>query len=344
MPRGRVWPPWAVRLEPERHNVKVLYITIPELTHPWFDDFKAAVGDRAEVILFEPDQPHAAQFAGVGVVVELGGGQATHAFVDLALAAGVQLWQISGTGLNHVDVAYFLERGLPLANTPGQYSSVALAEHAIFLMLACAKYLHLADRNIRSRVLCLPLTEELEGQTLGLVGLGASGRELARRAWPLGMRILAIDAVPPTPQIVEELHVEFLGGPDRLDDLLAASDVVSLHVPLMATTHHLIDARALARMKPTATLINVARGEIVDETALLEALRSRRIRAAGLDVFAREPIDPEHPFLHLDNVIATPHIAGGTTGTSRRRGQALAENIARVTQGLPPLRLITDVP
>jgi phosphogluconate 2-dehydrogenase len=88
----------------------------------------------------------------------------------------------------------------------------------------------------------------------------------------------------------------------------------------------------------------VARGEIVDEAALLEALRSRRIRAAGLDVFTHEPIDPEHPFLHLDNVVATPHIAGGTAGTSRRRGQALAENVARVAHGLPPLRLITAVP
>jgi phosphoglycerate dehydrogenase-like enzyme len=211
-------------------------------------------------------------------------------------------------------------------------------------MLACAKYVHIADQNIRSRVLCLPLTEELEGQTLGLVGLGASGRELAKRARPLGMRVLAVDAVVPADEVLEELHVEFLGGPERLYDLLAASDFVSLHVPLLASTHHLIDAGALARMKPTATLINVARGEIVDEIALLQALRSRRIRAAGLDVFASEPIDPEHPFLHLDNVIATPHIAGGTAGTSRRRGQALAENVARIAQGLPPLRVITEVP
>ena len=104
----------------------------------------------------------------------------------------------------------------------------------------------------------------------------------------------------------------------------------------------MINQQALAKMKPTATLINVSRGGIVDEAALIEALRTRQITAAGLDVFAHEPLDPSHPFLQFDNVVVTPHNAGVTNGTSRRRAQAVAENVARVAQGLPPLYLVSQ--
>src|SRR5207237_7139530 len=108
-------------------------------------------------------------------------------------------------------------------------------------------------------------------------------------------------------------------------------------VPLTRRTHHMLDARALASMRPDAVLINVARGEIVDQAALVDALRNRRIRGAGIDVFAHEPLDPDDPLLELDNIVLTPHVAGGTTGTSRRRAEAVAENVRRTAAGLSPL-------
>jgi phosphoglycerate dehydrogenase-like enzyme len=125
--------------------------------------------------------------------------------------------------------------------------------------------------------------------------------------------------------------------------VLAEADYVSLHAPLTSKTRHLINKRALGLMRPTAVLLNVARGEIVDQPALVEALQAGKIRGAGLDTFAHEPLDPSHPLLQMANVIATPHIAGGTRGTLRRRTAAAAENIFRTAKELPPLYQITTV-
>ena len=186
-----------------------------------------------------------------------------------------------------------------------------------------------------------PISEELEGQVLGIVGLGASGRELATRAAPLGLRVRAVDVVPP-PEPPASYGVERFGGLDELDDLLAESDYVSLHVPLNASTRHLIDERRLALMKPTAALINVARGRLIDEDALVDALRDGRLRGAGIDVFGEEPLTPQNPLLQLDNVVATPHTAGVTRGTSRRRSAVCVEN-ARADPGGPAAALPGDL-
>ena len=153
----------------------------------------------------------------------------------------------------------------------------------------------------------------------------------------MGMTILAIDAAPPAPEVLTELDTQFLGGPEQLESLLGQSDVVSLHVPLLPTTRHMINRETLSWMRPGALLINVARGELVDSDALVEALQSGHVGGAGLDVFYPEPVDPAHPLLQLENVVATPHLAGCTEGTVRRRGQAAVENINRLAQGLPPL-------
>jgi D-3-phosphoglycerate dehydrogenase len=323
--------------------VNVLFVGNRAVLHPWYDDFVAAIGGRHPIKLYDPDQPMHPQFRWADVVVEVGGAFNTHAMIDAAVEAGVKLWQIMGTGLDHVDVRYFLENGMPLANTPGQFSSVALAEHALFLMLCFAKNFRASQQSLRSRVFYRPVNEELEGKTLGIVGLGASGRELARRASAMGMRILAVDVAAIPQQVLDELRVEFFGGPQNLDRLLMASDYVSLHVPLTSKTRRLIDRRALGLMKPEAVLINVARGGIVDEAALIEALEAGRLRGAGLDAFVEEPLSPTHPFLHMENVVVTPHVAGVTTGTSRRRAAAAAENVDRVARGLPPLYLVTSV-
>ena len=317
----------------------VLFLNQQAEDHPAYPVFVRALDGRYPVNVYDPAQPLAAQFEGVQVVVDSGGASATREMIDAALAAGVKLWQATTNGLDHVDVAYFAERGLPLAHSPGPLSAAPLAEHALLMVLYFAKNLHVNRTAPWQRT----MNAELAGQTLGLIGFGASARELAGRAAALGMRIMAIDAAAVPPAESAALQVEFVGDPSQLDQVLAAADFVSLHVPLTAQTRHLIDRRAIALMKPTAVLINVARGEIMEEEALVEALRSRRIKGAALDVYAREPLDPAHPLLQLDNVLTTPHVAGFTDGTWRRRSEAAVENVVRVAEGRPPLDLVTSV-
>ena len=318
--------------------MKILFIPMKGNLEPWYSDFVAAVNCRCPVVLFNLNKPVAQQFAGSEFVAELGGVVATHEMIDAAAANGVKLWQILGAGVDHVDVPYFVQKGISVANTPGCFSAVALAEHALFLMLYIAKNFSIAQRHAKSGIFHKPIGgEELEGKTLGLIGLGASGRELARRAWPMGMHLMAIDVVDVPRETLAELHIDFFSKPDAPNHLLAESDFVSIHTPLTSQTRNMIDRHALGQMKRSAVLINVARGQIVDEQALVEALQQGLIAAAGLDVFAQEPLDPSHPFLHMDNVVVTPHLAGVTRGTSRRRGQAAADNIFRVAQGLAPL-------
>jgi phosphoglycerate dehydrogenase-like enzyme len=317
-------------------KVRVLFIGFQDLVHPWYDDFLEAVAGRFPVELYDTNRSFSDQLGGVEVVVDQGG-WGTRAMADAAAAAGVKLWQVIGTGLDHIDIKYFTDRGLPVCYSPGVLSGIGLAEHALMLMLCLVKNWSVTQKNVHSGVWYHPMTEELQGKNLGLVGFGGSARELAVRAWAMGMRISAIDVVDVPASVLADCRLSFFGGVQDLPKLLAESDFLSLHVPLTRQTTHLIDRSAFALMKQTAFLINVARGEIVEEAALLEALRSGQIRGAGLDTFAGEPLKPDHPLLQLPNVIATPHIAGGTRGTSRRRGQSAAENVARVAAGQEPL-------
>ena len=322
--------------------MKILFLGQPKNLEPWFGDVVTAVGEEHQVILWQADTPFGPQIDDIQVVVDQGGGMATRAMVDAGVAAGVKLWQVLGTGLDHVDVPYILERGLALANTPGPFSSVALAEHALFLMLYFAKNFPATQHNIRAGTFYRPMNDELDGTTLGLIGLGASARELARRASACGMHVHGIDVLPPPPDVLEGLGIRYLGGPEALDTLLSQSDYVSVHVPLTRRTRHMLDARALAEMRPHSVLINVARGGIVDQVALVGALQRHALRGAGLDVFAVEPLEPDSPLLDLDNVVLTPHVAGVTTGTSRRRAEAVADNVRRSAAGLPPLHAVTE--
>jgi len=324
--------------------MKILYIGLPDNPTRWllqnYNDFVAAVDGRFEIRLYDFKSHARAQFEGIEAVVEAGGSFATRAMIDEAAEQHVKLWQIIGTGMDHVDVAHFAKKGIILANTPGCHSSVALAEHALFMMLFFEKNYHQSQKMLRARVLCQPVNGELAGKTLGLIGFGASGRELAHRAWPLGMRVVAIDIVDASQEICDKLHVEFLGGPKQLPKVFREADFISLHVPLNETTRHLIDKKCFELMQPTTVLINVARSEIVEESALIEALKAGLIRGAALDVFREEPVDPAHPLLQLENVFATPHTAGATLGTSQRRGKAAADNLHRVSQGLSPVDLV----
>jgi phosphoglycerate dehydrogenase-like enzyme len=256
----------------------------------------------------------------------------------------VELLQVHGTGLDHVDVAYMLSRGLRVAHCSGVHSAPALAEHALCLLLAVAKQLPQSRANLDDSRVDHPVSDELGGKILLLVGFGASARELAPRAHALGLRVFAIDKVEPDADVLERLGVERFGGPDALDSFLPEADFVSLHLPLTAETSGLIDRRRLALMHERAILINVARGGLVDEDALVEVLSAGRLAGAGLDVFVVEPLPADSPLLRLPNVVLTPHRAGVTFGTSRRRGAASAENLVRLEAGVPLLDELFTAP
>lgn len=319
--------------------MKILYLCAPTGLDGAYPYFVKANDGSFPFEVYDPARSTAEQFEGVSVVIDPGGAVGTRALIDASLAAGVKLWHVTTNGTDHVDVAYFLEKGLPLANSPGRLSAVPLAEHVIMLILCFAKDL----KHNRADGWQRAMGEELAGKRLGLIGFGASAREVARRAWPLGMRIMATDVVAFPQADLDEFHVEFLGGPEQMDHVLAQADYLSLHVHLNATTRHLIDQRALELMKSTAVLLNIARGELIDEAALVEALQQGGIRGAGLDVFEQEPLPDDHPLLQLDNVILTPHSSGLTPDTPRRRMEAAVENVERIAKGQPPGDLVTTL-
>ena len=316
--------------------MKILFMSQPQVLHPIYDEFCAGAPDHYEIVLYESELPARPQFEDVDIVVEVGGAVSTPELRDLGAEVDLNLWQILGTGLDDVDVEGFLRRGIRLANTPGRFSAIALAEHALFLMLLFAKRFQASQVSIEEQLLCVPFTEELAGRTLGLIGFGASAKELARRAAAFEMRILACEVNPVPADVQSELGVECSSEPDGLDWICREADYISLHVPLTLKTRHMVDARALRLMKPTAVIVNVARGEVIDENALAEALAAGRLFGAGLDVFGQEPVPPEHPLRNVRGVIATPHLAGVTDGTAFRRTRAALANIAKVEQGLEP--------
>jgi len=192
-------------------SIRILFVGFKDLADPCYRDLLEVVGGQSTVSVYDPGRPIADQFHQVRGGVDQGG-WGTHAMVDTAKAAGVELWQVIGTGLDQLDVKYILEKGIVLANTPGIFSGIALAEHALFLMLCFAKNLHQSLENVRSGVFFHPINEELQDKTLGLVGFGASARELAKRAWALGMRVLAIDALDLPHSVRDEYQLEFLGA------------------------------------------------------------------------------------------------------------------------------------
>jgi phosphoglycerate dehydrogenase-like enzyme len=207
----------------------------------------------------------------------------------------------------------------------------------MMLLLMVARRFPETQSDLREGRFYTPAGTELAGLRLLIVGYGASGRELARRAAAFGMSVAAIDVVP-LPDAERIAHgLAFAGVSANLDEQLALADAVSLHLHLDATTRHTIDARRLALMKSRAYIVNVSRGELVDEEALTRALRVGALGGAGLDTFADEPLPADSPLLQLSNVVATPHIAGVTTQASRRRAEIAAENVDRVAAGLEPL-------
>ena len=316
-------------------RLNALLLPHQHIFSPWCDDVIQAIGDRHDLAIYDETQPLAPQFIGVEAVIDHGGSIGTREMMDAATDAA--LWQILGTGFDHFDLDYIKKKKIPVANCPGQFSSVALAETAMMFILMLAHRYRASSVTFHSGGMYKPIGIELAGQTLGILGFGASGQELAIRAKAFGMRIMAIDVREIEPDVLDAIQPEFLGAPDDLDRVVAESDYLSLHLHLNAETRHIIDAQRLAMMKLTACLINVARGALVDEDALYRALIDEKIGGAGIDVFAQEPPDHTLPVFQLPNVVATPHIAGVTDGTSRKRAACAAQNVDRVAQDLEPL-------
>ena len=327
------------------HKLNVLFLPHPvaALATPWGNDVVQAIGNHHQLTIFDRAQPAAPQFANIDAIVDLGG-NITPEWLQIAAEAGVKFLQAQTTGLDHVNVEGILDAGLILAHNPGYLSSVALAQSAMMFMLLHAHGYIEARNNFDAQKQYHPTGTELEGLSLGLIGFGSSAQDLARRAKPFGLRILAIDVRPIEEDILAEIQPDFLGGPEDVDRVIAESDYLSLHLHLTPETHHTIDARRIGLMKETACLINVARGELVDEAALYKALVDGRLGGAGLDVFAQEPPDPNLPVFQLPNVFTMPHTAGSTDGTSRKRAQFAADNLDRYARGEPLLGQITSRP
>lgn len=224
-----------------------------------------------------------------------------------------------GAGLDNVDREAAAARGIAVRNVPGA-NAQAVAELAIFLMLALARRLPLHPKSFAARVVGDPPGSELSGKTLGIIGLGASGRKLARIARGLGMEAIAIRRNP-----APDADASWVGGPGDLHALLGRADYVSLHIPSSGETRGLMNAAAFRAMKKTAALINVGRGDLVDRGALIDALAKKTIAGAGLDVYWEEPPDPADPLLAMDNVVVTPHVGGVTEEALDRIATRVAE-------------------
>jgi D-3-phosphoglycerate dehydrogenase len=222
-----------------------------------------------------------------------------HSYLPTALVErceGLKHIVFLGTGAaSYMNIAELAERGIRVHTIKG-YGDTAVAEHAIALMLACCRDVARMDREIRSGVWSTREGVQLSGKTLGVIGLGGIGREVARIGRGLGMQVMAWNRTRSPDETL-----------DTLDELLARSDVISLHLALNDDTRGFLGPAQMARMKPGVVLINTARGDLIDETALIDALRSGHIRHAGLDVFHAEPLRTDHPLAAMSNVTVTAH-------------------------------------
>ncbi|MBM3215384.1 lactate dehydrogenase [Candidatus Poribacteria bacterium] len=254
----------------------------------------------------------------------------------LRAAGRLKLIQLVSAGYEGMPLSVCRELGIDVANNGGS-NAIDVAEHTLALVLAFYRRLTELDRRIRGEPGFDSRTGEttytIDGKLCGIVGFGNIGRRVARLFTAFGADVIYADAVPAPEAVENELGVQR----ESLHELLRESDVVTLHVPLTSATRGLIGARELGLMKPSAVLVNTCRGPVVDEPALVDALRAQRLRGACLDVLTQEPPAIDNPLLTLDNVLLTPHTAGITFDTWERRGRFIFENLNRVWEGQEPL-------
>ncbi|MBD8729590.1 hydroxyacid dehydrogenase [Pseudomonas sp. CFBP 13710] len=254
-------------------------------------------------------------------------GQLTRAMIDAAHS--LKIIAKHGVGYNTIDIQAAAERGIPVTIAAGA-NAQSVAEHAFALMFSVARQTARLDARLRAGHWDKSSANgiELFGKTLGLIGLGAIGSILMDLVAPLRMRVKVYD--PYLRELPQRTHVE---REENLDQLLADSDVISLHCPLTDSNHHLIGAAQLARMRPGSVLINTARGELVDTQALVEALKQGRIAGAGLDTFSPEPPPADSALWDLPTLVATPHVGANTSEARDRVGLVALQQILAVWNG-----------
>ncbi len=269
----------------------------------------------------------------------------------------LRLVQQIGTGVDNVDVSYCTSKSIYVANVP-HVNNISVAEHTIFLMIYLAKNIKDAQKGIKERRVVNVLGTELYNKTMFIIGLGAIGIEVAKRAKAFGMNIIAVTKRPELRNkittnyntsknsstlqycVSECLLVDEIKGITDLKDVLGTADVVSIHTPLTSETKNMIGRTEFARMKKSSFLINVSRASVVNKDALYNALTSRTIAGAGFDVFYDEPANPFDKLLNLDNFVYTPHIAGWTLEATNTTTDIILNNINLLLHGRKPLTVI----
>ena len=259
----------------------------------------------------------------------------------LRSARKARMVQILSAGYDSINLKLLRELKIPCANNGGA-NSWAVADHAVLAMLSLYRRLAAADRAVKegrwSAAIDGMNTFEMANKVVGVLGFGNIGQKVARRVQAFDATVQYYDKFPLPPERERELKAKRV----TLEELFRTSDIISCHAPLTNDTRHVVNAKHLAMMKPSAILINTSRGEVVDETALYEALQQKKIAGAGLDVFNKEPVDPNNPLLKLDNVVVSPHCAGTTWDTWFRRADFAYKNMKNVWEGKAPQAVATD--
>ncbi len=259
----------------------------------------------------------------------------------LQAAPKARMVQLLSAGYDTMNLKLMRDLEIPCANNGGA-NSWAVADHAVLLMLSLYKRLVQSDMATRDSRWNEPIdgtnTFEMADKLVGVLGIGNIGRRVARRVQGFDARVQYYDKYGLSSERERELDVQGV----TIEELFSTSDIVTCHTPLTPETHRIVSAEMLALMKPTAILINTSRGPVVHEAALIDALQHKKIAGAGLDVFEKEPVEPDNPLLSMDNVVVTPHSAGTTWNTWFRRAEFAYRNMKGVWEGQPPQAIAAD--
>lgn len=323
-----------------------IVIALPEELRPGFHDAVRAVAPNIELALLSNEEPLPDLVADSVAFYRSWALQRRVVDEVLDRARSLRWMHVPSAGVDVALTPNVMERDFVITHVKGVYDA-PVAEFALGLILAAAKmlptylaaqreghWLRAASWDEVQKESTLP--QMLAGQTVGLLGFGGTGTRLAELLRPFGVRIVAMRRDPRP-----DARADAVYGPDRLGEVLAESDFVVLALPLTRETERIIDAEALARMKPSAWLVNVSRGRLVDDDALMSALAAGRIAGAALDVFSREPLPTDHPYYRLPNVILTPHVAGAFPTLNEADRDIFVEDLRRFIVG-EPLKYVVD--
>ena len=309
-------------------------VSVPQLTRDQLTD----IDHDLEIYICESQGETIEAIKGSDVIINQGVPMPREVIQEIDQAQAIVSF---GHGFDRIDDNAATDQGVMLVNTAG-FCTEEVSNHAIMLLLACAKKLALLNDMVKTgnwgpdtRDAVVPMVP-IDGQTLGLVGLGNIACATARKAHVFGLELIAYDPFIP-PWTAKELKVELVS---TLDELASRSDFVSVHVPLNDHTRGLINAKFFNVMKPTAYLVNTCRGQTVDEKALIEALRSEQIAGAGIDVFEEEPTPEDNPLLKMDNVVVTPHSAGTSEVSGTTSEIQVGQEVARILRGTWPMSIV----